>query len=145
MYYGDASNRIGFVVSDSPTGPFTDPKGSAVIDKTMPNCNTPWCFDPTVFIDDDRQAYCIFGGKPDNVSARIIKLKSDMMNIDGAALTIDAPSFFEGAWLHKHTVNNVSKYYFSYFAADVPTIRIDYMMSDHPMGPWKYGGRVMPN
>ena len=53
---------IGVAVSDSPTGPFKDARGSAIITNDMTtDVTTSWDdIDPTVFIDDDGQAY-LFG------------------------------------------------------------------------------------
>ena len=51
---------IGVAVSDSPVGPFVDARGSALITNDMTTQYTPIAWDdidPTVFIDDDGQAY----------------------------------------------------------------------------------------
>src|SRR6185436_2751693 len=61
---------IGVAVSDSPEGPFTDALGHALIDDAseMANFNytdpgqTAYTIDPTVFVDDDGQAYLHYGG-----------------------------------------------------------------------------------
>lgn len=55
---------IGVAVSDSPTGPFVDARGSALItnDMTTDRSKSYWDdIDPTVFIDDDGQAYLCWG------------------------------------------------------------------------------------
>ena len=55
---------IGVAVSDSPTGPFVDARGSALItnDMTTDRSKSYWDdIDPTVFIDDDGQAYLYWG------------------------------------------------------------------------------------
>ncbi len=55
---------IGVAVSDSPTGPFKDARGSALItnDMTTEYTKISWDdIDPTVIIDDDGQAYLFFG------------------------------------------------------------------------------------
>ena len=113
----------------SPTGPFTDAKGSALITPSMPNCNVQWCFDPGVLVDDDGRVYMFFGGGgPGN--ARVIELGSDMISTVGTAVTIDAPYFFEDSWIHKYN----GKYYYSYssdFSQGAATI--EYMMSSSPM------------
>jgi arabinoxylan arabinofuranohydrolase len=51
-------SRIGVAVSDSPTGPFADPLGRPLVES---DCGD---IDPTVFIDDDEQAY-LYWGNPD--------------------------------------------------------------------------------
>jgi arabinoxylan arabinofuranohydrolase len=54
---------IGVAVSDSPTGPFTDARGSAIITNDMTtNVNSSYDdIDPAVFVDDDGQAYLYWG------------------------------------------------------------------------------------
>lgn len=141
MYFGNGGGNIGVAKSSSPTGPFVDARGSALITKSTPNCNVTYLFDPSVFVDDDGQAYCYFGGGgPGN--ARVIKLGSDMISTVGSAVTIDAPRFFEASWMHKYN----GKYYFSYssdFSAGAATI--DYMMSNNPMTGFTAKGTVLPN
>lgn len=145
LYFGDGNRSIGVAVADHPTGPFVDVKGSALITKSLPNANVPWCFDPSVLIDDDGQAYCSFGGATAGTNgienARIIKLNADMMSTSGAAVTVDAPGFFEGSYLHKRTINGVKKYYFSYFR-NAGRSTIDYLVSDDPMIGWGNNGIV---
>jgi beta-xylosidase len=53
LYFPDGASAIGVAVSDSPTGPFTDPLGRALVSRSTPNANVQWLFDPGVFIDDD--------------------------------------------------------------------------------------------
>ncbi|MBN1891361.1 MAG: glycoside hydrolase family 43 protein [Clostridiales bacterium] len=45
--------------------------------------------------------------------------------------------FFEGPWMHKYK----DKYYLSYSTGT--THRLVYAVSDHPMGPFTYGGRIL--
>ena len=58
---------IGVAVSDSPTGPFADARGSALItnDMTTEYTKIRWDdIDPTVFIDDDGQGVSLLGKHP---------------------------------------------------------------------------------
>ncbi len=150
MYFGDSNRSTGVATSKSPIGPFVDALGKPLITKDMPNANVPWCYDPSVLVDDDGQAYLTFGGgmrKPNAEgviadNARIIKLGADMISTVDDAVTILAPGFFEGSEIHKRTVNGVSKYYFSYFKND-KGLSIDYMMSDNPMTGWKHVGTLL--
>ena len=64
---------IGVGVSDSPTGPFEDAIGGPLIDEGDWND-----IDPTVYIDDDGQAYLYFG----NPELRYVKLNDDMVSYD---------------------------------------------------------------
>jgi beta-xylosidase len=61
---------IGVAVSDSPTGPFKDAKGSAIItnDLTTQYTKISWDdIDPTVMIDDDGQAYLYWHSRQVNL------------------------------------------------------------------------------
>lgn len=140
LYFANGGGGIGVAVSDSPTGPFKDEIGKALIksDASL-NTNVPWIFDPAAFIDDDGQAYLYFGGSPSNVgepcNARVIKLKDNMVETEGVAVTIEIPEFFEALWMNKIG----DKYYLSYASSYATTTsRIDYMMSDDPMTGFKY-------
>ena len=141
MYFGNGGGGIGVAKSTSPTGPFKDAKGSALITPSMPNCNVTYCFDPGVLVDDDGRAYMFFGGGgPGN--ARVIEIGSDMISTVGTAVTINAPRFFEDSWIHKYN----GKYYYSYssdFSQGAATI--EYMMSSSPMSGYVAKGTVLPN
>ena len=74
---------IGVAVSDSPTGPFVDARGSALItnDMTADRSKSYWDdIDPTVSIDDDGQAYLYWG----NSQCYFAKLKKNMVELDGS-------------------------------------------------------------
>jgi len=145
LYVPDGGEDIGVVVADRPEGPYSDPLRKALITKQSPqNCNVEWLFDPGAFVDDDGQAYLVFGGGQDGQdNLRIIKLNEDMISTSGAAVTIHAPNNFEAAFLHKYE----GKYYFSYSTdfEHPPTARIDYLMSDEPMGGYDHIGTVLDN
>lgn len=72
---------IGVAVSDSPTGPFKDARDSALITNDMTKATgISWDdIDPTVFIDDDDQAWLFWG----NHKCYYAKLKSNMIELDG--------------------------------------------------------------
>jgi arabinoxylan arabinofuranohydrolase len=141
LYYPNGASSIGVATSSSPAGPFRDAIGRAMVDKNTPNSNVEWCFDPCIFVDDDGQAYLYFGGGgPGN--ARVIKVNSDMTSVSGSAVTIDAPRFFEAAFMHKR--NGI--YYFSYssdFSEGSATI--EYMTSNDPMTGFQHRGTVLGN
>jgi beta-xylosidase len=125
---------IGVAVSDHPTGPFVDAKGSALITNDMTtNVTIHWDdIDPAVFINNDGQAYLYWG----NRSCKWAKLKENMIEIDGPIHSIDLPTFTEAPWLHKRG----DMYYLSY-ASGWPEY-IDYAISDSPEGPWSYKDRL---
>lgn len=66
-------NGIGVLVSDSPYGPFTDPLGKPLIKNSMDD------IDPSVYIDDDNQAYLYWG----NPKVYHVKLNEDMISYKG--------------------------------------------------------------
>lgn len=141
LYFPNGASSIGVAVSDNPEGPYTDPLGTSLINKNMSNCNVEWCFDPCVFIDDDGQAYIYFGGGGVG-NARVIKLNNDMISVNGGAITIDAPDFFEAAYMHKR--NGV--YYYSYSTTfSNGAAKIDYMTSSSPTSGFNYQGTVLGN
>lgn len=140
---------IGVAVGDSPVGPFKDAIGRPLADGS-------WDYiDPTVFIDDDGQAYLYWG----NPEIYYVKLNKDMVSFDGEVKKVEqteagfgAPgpklrdkdkkykdNYTEGPWFYKRG----GKYYLLYAAGGVPE-HIAYSMSDSPEGPWTYMGEIMP-
>lgn len=124
---------IGVAVSDSPTGPFTDARGTALVtnDMTMDCTRISWDdIDPTVWIDDDGQAYLFWG----NTCCYYAKLKDNMIELDGDILKVDIPYFTEAPWIHKR-----GDWYYLSYAAWFPE-KICYAMSKSIQGPWEYKG-----
>jgi len=123
---------IGVAVSDSPTGPFKDALGKAIITNEMTTeTKIDWDdIDPSVIIDDDGQAYLFWG----NTICHYAKLKQNMIELDGPIQTISLPKFTEAPWIHKHK----DWYYLSY-ASEFPE-KIVYAMSKSVNGPWEYKG-----
>ena len=75
LYVPIHGEGISVLVSDSPTGPFHDPLGHRLI----VDSEDVWTdIDPTVFIDDDEQAYLYWG----NPSLFYVKLNEDMISYD---------------------------------------------------------------
>lgn len=135
---------IGVAVADSPTGPFKDALGK-------PLCGPNWDYiDPTVFIDDDGQAWLMFG----NPSCYYVKLKDDMVTLDGEIKKFDmtpeafgptdrdtGSSYGEGPWFYKRG----DLYYLMYaaFGPGNSSEDIRYSTAPSPTGPWTYRGVVM--
>lgn len=131
----DSTHRgkaIGVAVADNPIGPFKDAKGSAIITNDMTTeSKISWDdIDPTVFIDDNKQAYLFWG----NTTLHYVKLKENMIDMDGPMHTITLPKFTEAPWVHKKN----GWYYLSY-AYEFPE-KIAYAMSKSIEGPWEYKG-----
>ncbi len=141
---------IGVAVSDSPTGPFRDALGKPLFE------NGSWDhIDPTVMIDDDGQAWLMWG----NPQVYYLKLNRDMISYSGelgmlpmTEAAFGGPmmkdrekgktykdSYVEGPWLNKR--NGV--YQLLYAAGGVPE-HISYSTAPSPLGPWKYAGEIMP-
>ncbi len=133
----DSTHRgkaIGVAVADNPLGPFVDAKGSAIITNDMTTeSKISWDdIDPSVFIDDDGQAYLFWG----NTTLHYVKLKENMIDMDGPMQTITLPKFTEAPWVHKKN----GWYYLSY-AYEFPE-KIAYAMSRNINGPWVYKGII---
>ncbi len=120
--------RVGVGVSANVAGPFTDPLGKELVGTGTGH------IDPTVFIDDDDQAYMYWG----NGTLRYVKLNSDMISYSGSPTTVSLQGFTEGPWFYKRE----SRYYLVY-AAMSGTEKISYATSDSPTGPWTYRGDIM--
>lgn len=140
LYFPDGGGSIGVAVADKPEGPYVDPLGHPLVDSSTPNGSVQWIFDPSVFIDDDGQAYLYFGGGgPGN--ARVIKLNDDMISTSGSAISIDIPHFFEALYMHKHN----GTYYLSYSSDTSAGMKINYMTSKNPTKGFTYRGTILPN
>lgn len=120
---------VGVATADKPTGPFTpqpDPiKGIQGID-------------PNVFIDSDRQAYLYWS--QGNIYAA--KLKENMLELDGEVTTLgELPTkgLKEGPYVFERS----GKYYLTYPHVENKTERLEYAISDNPLGPFKVTGVIM--
>ena len=142
---------IGVLVADSPYGPFKDPLGKPLVwDQSN------WYdIDPSVYTDDDGQAY-MYWGNPHTFWA---KLNNDMTSIktDAARPEADAsgttgtgasvpgvtklphiPNYQEGPWFYKR-----NGHYYLGFASTCCPEALGYAMSDKPTGPWEWKGYIM--
>ncbi|NYH40968.1 hypothetical protein HNR22_000695 [Micromonospora jinlongensis] len=133
---------IGVGVADSPTGPFRDAIGRPLVGNNE--------IDPSVFIDDDGQAYLYWG----NPGLWYVKLNSDMISYSGSATRItlttagfgtrtgnaSRPTLYEeGPWVFKR-----NGLYYNVFAAECCSEFIAYSTAPGPTGPWTYRGTIMP-
>ncbi len=153
LYFANSGGGIGVLTADSPTGPWSDPNGRALVDGRTPGASgVVWMFDPAVLVDSDGTGYLYFGGGVPNgqaahpKTARVIKLGSNMTSVSGSAVTIDAPYLFEDSGINK--IGNT--YYYSYCsnwncANGFNNAAIEYMTSSSPMGPFTYQGEIMKN
>jgi arabinoxylan arabinofuranohydrolase len=147
-WYVPTTNRatgrmaIGVAVSDSPTGPFHDAIGRPLVENGE--------IDPTVFVDDNGQAYLYWG----NPNLWYVRLNADMVSYSGSPTQIplttsgfgtrtgnaSRPTLFEEApWVFKR-----NGLYYNVFAARCCSEFIAYSTAPGPTGPWTYRGTVMP-
>ncbi|MFF2052948.1 OmpL47-type beta-barrel domain-containing protein [Leifsonia sp. NPDC058194] len=136
---------IGVAVSDTALGPWTDYVGAPIASQALLG-NDIQNIDPTVFTDDDGRVYMYWGTFG---QLRAIELKPDMKTLVGAPKTIAGlPGFFEAPWLFKRGAT----YYLAYAGNNVgstctPAVYhacIEYATSSSPLGPWTFGGTVLP-
>ncbi|MDQ7805496.1 glycoside hydrolase family 43 protein [Amycolatopsis sp. A133] len=133
---------IGVGVADSPTGPFRDAIGRPLVENGE--------IDPTVFIDDNGQAYLYWG----NPNLSYVRLNADMTSYSGGITQIplttagfgtrpnggSRPTLYEeGPWVYKR-----NGLYYNVFAAKCCSEFIAYSTAPGPTGPWTYRGTVMP-
>ena len=137
---------IGVAVADSPAGPYTDPLKKPLVKGWFK-------IDPSVFIDDDGQAYLFYG----NNALWYAKLTNSMTAITGGEKEVNTKNedafgpfkgynddgspktnFEEASWIYKRD----GKYYLEYAAGGVPE-HMAYSTADKITGPWKYQGKIM--
>jgi beta-xylosidase len=137
LYLPVDRTKIGVARSSSPTSGFTDPRGSALIDRGRDANTGNEPIDPAAFVDDDGQAYLYFGGAR---APKVVRLNADMISTSGAIqnITINGGSAFgEAGYMHKR--NGI--YYFSY-STGWPG-QIAYATADNPLGPFTYRGIIL--
>lgn len=157
------ANVVGVAVGDSPTGPFRDTLKKPLV-------QGGWGYiDPSPWIDDDGQAYLVFG----NPGCFIVKLNPSMTSYsttwtvkgshvrkeqNGVWEFIQDEASFGGPKDIPEGMQNSdfkdlyeegpwlmkrdSIYYLMYAAGGVPE-HIAYSTSDKPTGPWTYRGQIM--
>ncbi len=136
---------IGVAVATDPTGPFKDPLGHPLVG----NDGSWGDINPTVFIDDDGQAYLYWG----NPYLRYVKLNEDMISCSGDVVEVPltaesfgvrskddrATQYEEGPWLYKRN----DLYYMLFAAGPIPE-HIAYSTAPSATGPWTFRGVIMP-
>jgi hypothetical protein len=130
---------ITVAVGDSPTGPFKEAllgkpliTDSMTTDSHRPNSD----IDPTVLIDDDGTPWMAWG----NGDCYMVKLKRNMIELDGAITKVPFRNYSEGPWLFKR-----GNLYYNVYAADAPGVQseqICYSTATNITGPWTYGGLI---
>ena len=173
LYFANWAVNVGVLTAESPIGPWTSPLTNALVTGNSPGVNPcSWCFDPGVVIDENGTGWLSFGGgDPNNkgtdllpYNAGLVKLKKDMIHLDGSAIKLPAPYHFEASELN--VING--KYVYTYCSswrerkdADWNAYKSEhninvgkpdrctmcYMVSDNPMDPdsWVYKGVYGPH
>ena len=132
---------IGVGVSDNPAGPFKD-----VLGKPLAGPNWDY-IDPTVIIDDDGQAWLMFG----NPKCYYVKLNEDMVSLNGQIKSFDmtaeafgngknGSAYGEGPWIYKH--NNLYYLVYAGFYGNQGGESMCYSYGPTVTGPWKFGGQI---
>lgn len=138
LYYclaGGGADDEGVAVASSPYGPFRD--GKVIGDIRG--------IDPSVFVDDDGQAYLFWG----QGSAKGARLSKDMLSIEGEVhdrlLTYETHFFNEGSSVRKR--NGI--YYYVYGShsqhGESNCATLDYATATSPLGPYTYRGVIIDN
>ena len=129
FFYFCAQKQIGVATGDSPAGPFHDALGKPLLIHGG-KVNTNQCLDPYPFIDDDGQAYLYFGS---GRVANVVRLKPDMVTIDGDPMEVSMPEFNEGIVVFKRR----GLYYFMWSIDDARSenYRVAYGTAHSPLGP----------
>ena len=142
FYAPVGGDKIGVAVSARPQGPFVDARTDALVDKARDANAGAEPIDPAVMIDDDGQAYLVFGTRV----PKIVRLKADMTETDGPILDLRIDGFpadnprvmyGEAPFLIKHG----GLYYFS-FSTGWPG-QIVYATATAPLGPYTYRGLIL--
>ncbi|MDR2917294.1 MAG: glycoside hydrolase family 43 protein [Tannerella sp.] len=140
---GSGGVSVGVMVSDHIDGPYKDVLGKALVTNQMTTfARHSWDdLDPTVFIDDDGQAYLYWG----NGACYRAKLNEDMVSLAGPVIPLNVRdqsafgvSFTEAPWVYKR-----NGMYYMIYASGFPE-SIHYTTASEPEGPWTYRGVVMP-
>lgn len=151
LYVPIHGDGIGVLVADTPYGPFKDALGHRFIESRH-----IWDdIDPTVFVDQDGQAYLYWG----NPKLMFVQLNEDMISYDTSLgedgivyveMTEAAfgeraiesekytTNYEEGPWLYERK----GIYYMFYAAGGIPEV-IAYSTGPTATGPWTYQGVIM--
>lgn len=137
FYFSEKNQATGVLVGDSPTGPWHDPLGKALVTKAdLPEGAEHNPYDPGVFIADDGTAYLVVGV----LDFYLLKLNDNMVSFDsdpvkleiidpegpyGKGKTDDKPFLFK----------REGKYYLSWGCF--------YAIADNLLGPYQCKGSII--
>lgn len=132
LFFPLSDDSEGVAVADKPEGPYKNPVRLHVNG-----------IDPSVFIDDDGQAYLYWG----QFYARAAKLSDDMMSIQentihDNVITEDEHHFHEGSSVRK--IGDTYYYVYASISHGSPCT-LDYATAKSPFGPFTYRGTIINN
>ncbi|WP_328507509.1 family 43 glycosylhydrolase [Streptomyces sp. NBC_00391] len=134
-FYFCAEGNIGVAVADSPAGPFKDALGKPLVAKGRFGGQA---IDPSVFVDDDGQAYLYWG----NGRGYVVPLNDDMVSFDPTAVKDITPdNYREGSFVIKRK----GTYYFMWSEDDTRSenYHVAYATGPSPLGPWTKRGTIL--
>lgn len=138
FYYYSAEKKIGVAVSDSPTGPFKDPLGKALIDYKPEGLRGGQQIDPDVFYDPVSGKDYIYWGCG---YLAVAELNKDMISVKKETMKLITPKspFTEGVEVFYRS----GLYYFLWSENDTRSedYRVRYAMSKSPVGPLEVPGK----
>ena len=155
LYFTNANGGIGVLTADSPTGPWTDPLGKALIDSSTPGVGTiSRVIDPGVTIDADGNGWMAFGGgspvaggtnvQPGN--ARLVRLGADMLSLSGDIISIAAPYHQDANKLNVIGSKLVFSYCQNNFASEAGSMHyLAINIADALTGKWSDKGMFFKN
>ena len=132
--------NIGVAVSDNPTGPFMDARGTPLITDGMTTGGDAWDdIDPTVFTDTNGVSWLGWG----HGTFYLVQLATNMTDLAGPIQVNrklpNLPYYTEGPFLHRHG----NLYYLSYASSiDGGAEKIRYATATNITGPWTPRGLI---
>ena len=138
-FYFCAAQQIGVATSASPTGPFKDALGRALITTRQFG---PQSIDPYPFIDDDGTRYLYFGSGTGGL--RVVKLGADMTSLAGTPIDISpagASGVLEGSAMFKRK----GSYYLQWSEGDTrnASYQVAYARAASATGPFTRLGPIL--
>ncbi|MBE5927975.1 MAG: carbohydrate-binding protein [Lachnospiraceae bacterium] len=130
---------VGVAVADNPTGPYRDAINKPFVGGGSGD------IDPTVYVDDDGQAYLYWCQNP----IKYVKLNDDMISYSGQPVVQQAGSiglqgYVEGPWFYARTNDEGKKLYYMMYAGHGSNgENMQYATSDSPTGPWTHKGSIL--
>lgn len=155
IIFPDGASSVGFIKSDNINGPYENAVSGhekLVGGNGQVGCgDIAWCFDPSIFVDDDGTAWMTYGGgenssRPNTDNFNMYKMNDNMDGVVTSTLqhvtvnNLPKRKMLEASYIHKYK----GKYYFSYSTGwqdGAPTI--DYGMSDKVTGPYTWKGTIL--